>query len=444
MTNTLKERLNMNSVRKLFTDGIKLTKADFKVGFEYERLPVCKETKTSALYNGLDGVCEFLRLYARNENWDYLLDEENIIGLKKLHDTITLEPGMQMELSLEPQKTIQEIEQKVKDIDKSLIPLMNDFDMELLNYGISPISLYNSIKLLPKRRYKIMANYLWGILSDVMMRETAGIQACFDFDSEDDAMKKFRVANMLSPFATAMFANSPIRGGVETGYKTFRALSWLNTDTERCGFATNFSKDFCFEDYINLVFETPVIMIQRESRTYAVNGTMTLKQFINGEIQGQTATLDDFKLCANLYFPDVRLRKFVEIRNHDCVGNNLQYAMLAFYKGIMYSKTALEDVENIFEKCKYKDFADLRYNIPKYAMEADFKKTKVKAIAKELVNISEQGLKSQNTDEEKYLEPLQDLVYQGKCPADIILENWNGCWNHDINKLIEYTRACKF
>ena len=70
-----------------------------------------------------------------------------------------------------------------------------------------------------------MARYLWGILSDVMMRETAGIQCCIDFSSEEDAMRKFKLANKLTAFMTAMFANSPIRGGVDTGYKSFRALS---------------------------------------------------------------------------------------------------------------------------------------------------------------------------------------------------------------------------
>ena len=94
-----------------------------------------------------------------------------------------------------------------------------------------------------------MANYLWGILSDVMMRETAGIQVGIDFRSEQDAMRKFRLANLMMPFITAMFANSKTRGGVDTGYKSFRALAWLNTDNERCGFATDFNKNMCFKSF---------------------------------------------------------------------------------------------------------------------------------------------------------------------------------------------------
>ena len=441
MSNALQEKLEIKEIKKLFIDGIKLSKEEFKVGIEYERLPIIAETNLSAPYSGIDGICEFLRLYARNENWDYLLDENNIIGLKQLHDTITLEPGLQMELSIKPKQKIQQLEDKINELDDELIPLLDEFGIKLLNYGIYPVSTYKNIKLLPKRRYKIMANYLWGILSDVMMRETAGIQACFDFDSEEDAMRKFRVANMLCPITSAMFANSPIRGGVDTGYKTFRALAWLNTDSERCGFATNLKQDMSFEDYIDTVLETPMIMFSRDDRIYTTNGTMTLKQFMHKGFQEFKANIYDFKLCANMYFPDVRLREFVEIRNHDCVGKGLQYALLAFYKGILYSENILKQVEEYLSKFKFNDFSELRYGVPKYGLDNKLGKTDLKEISKDLLNFSEQGLKEQGFEEEKYLEPIQDLIYQGLCPADVLLKNWYGSWNKNINKLVDYVTS---
>ena len=92
-----------------------------------------------------------------------------------------------------------------------------------------------------------MADYLWGILSDVMMRETAGIQVGIDFSSEEDAIAKLHLAGLISPFMTAIFANSKMRGGVDTGYKSFRALAWLNTDNDRCGLATCIGQDNSFE-----------------------------------------------------------------------------------------------------------------------------------------------------------------------------------------------------
>ena len=438
MVNIISNKLGISDLRKIFTAGIKISKDDFYVGAEYERLPIYQDDFSSVKYHGINGICEFLRLYARNENWDYLLDLDNIIGLKHLHDTITLEPGMQFELSIKPQKSIQEIEKRLKKFDDSLFQLFDEFGIKLLSYGIYPKTTYKSIPILPKRRYYLMANYLWGILSDVMMRETAGIQACFDFDSEEDAMKKFRIANMLVPIATAMFANSPIRGCVDSGYKSFRALSWLNTDNDRCGYAFDFNKDSSFNDYINKVLDVPLIMINHDEKIYAVNKNITFRKFMEEGYEGLSADIDNFKLACNLYFPEVRLRRFIEIRNHDCVGKGLQYSLFAFYKGILYSPNILDKVDEYLSKFNKKDYTELRYNVPKLALNAKLSNITIKNIAKDLVQLAKDGLIEQQNDEEKYLEPLQELVDEGICPADIILKNWYGSWNKNIDKLIEY------
>ena len=286
-----------------------------------------------------------------------------------------------------------------------------------------------------------MAKYLWGILSDVMMRETAGIQACFDFESEEDAIKKFRIANKLVPFMTAIFANSPIRGGVETGYKSFRALSWLNTDNDRCGFVGQIDDNFSFEDYIDYVLQTPMIFINRDGKTIDINGKINFEEFMEKGFEGFEATVEDFELQANLYFPEVRLRNFVEIRNHDCVNKGFQYAMLAIYKGILYNRDARRETEELFKDFSYRDFAELRYNVPKNALNSKIKNYTAADIAKEILYIAEKALIEENNGEENYLDSLKELTMYGVTPADIIIRNWNGNWNKDIKKLINYVKS---
>ena len=283
-----------------------------------------------------------------------------------------------------------------------------------------------------------MAKYLWGILSDVMMRETAGIQGCFDFENEDDAVRKFKLANKLVPFLTAMFANSPIRGGVETGYKTFRSLSWLNTDNDRCGCACNLDENFSFEQYINNVMHSPVIFLNKNNTPIEVNGKINFNEYMKNGFEGYDATIEDYILHANLYFPDVRLRNFIEIRNHDCT--NMPYAVLAIYKGILYNKYAMKDAEELFSFYTDKDFSELRFNIPKNALQSRIKNHYAGDIAKEILYIAEKSLIEMNTGEEKFLDPIKDLTLNGLCPADIILRNWNGIWNKNIEKLIKYLK----
>lgn len=431
------EKLDKKEIVKLFKEGCKSCE-EHKIGIEYERLPIFSVTSKAADYSSEFGVCNFLRNFAKEENWDYITDDYNIIGLKQEHDTITLEPGCQIELSLKPEKTIGELKNNIDNLNKNMKPILNKSGITLLNYGVSPLSTHKSINLIPKKRYHLMAKYLWGILSDVMMRETAGVQCCIDFESEEDAMNKFRIANKLTPFMTAMFANSPIRGGVETGYKSFRALSWLNTDNDRCGFVGQIDDKFSFDEYVDYVLDSPMIFINRETGTIPVNGKINFLEFMQNGFEDFSANIDDFKLHANLYFPEVRMRNFIEIRNHDCVGKNLQYSILAIYKGILYSHCAMNEIEELLKPFEYRDFSELRYNVPKSALNAKIGKFFVKDIAKEILYIAEKSLIGMDTGEENYLDAIKEYTLNGISPADVIIKNWNGLWNKDIRKLIKF------
>lgn len=432
-----KQRLEYQEILKLYTSGCK-EQSLHKVGLEYERLPISMVTNKAVDYYSEFGICNFLRTFAKSENWDYITDDYNIIGLKQGHDTITLEPGCQVELSVEPEFSIEELEKKVNTLDKLMAPILDKMGISFLGYGVSPVSTHKMINLIPKRRYSLMAKYLWGILSDVMMRETAGIQACFDFENEEDAMRKFKIANKLTPFVTAMFANSPIRGGVDTGYKSFRALSWLNTDNERCGFVNKLQDDFSFEEYIDYIMETPVIFINRDGIPINVNGKINFKEFMLSGWEGLEPELDDYLLQANLCFPEVRLRNFVEIRNQDCGSKMTPYAVLALYKGIMHNKTALDEIEELLKPYSYHDFSELRYNVPKSALDAKINRHAIKEIAKEILYIAEKSLIEQDNGEEKYLDYIKEFTLQGITPADVLIRNWNGIWNKDVKKLIKY------
>lgn len=411
-----KEKLSKEYLVSLYK---KFGTTNQELGVEYERLPVHKSTKKTISYYGELGVCEILKEFAKEDNWDYILDDNEIIGLKKIHDTITLEPGSQLELSLQPQKNISDIKAKIEDINSTLVPIFDKYGIELLTYGVYPVTTYKNIDLIPKNRYKLMANYLWGILSDVMMRETACMQVGIDYRNEEDAIRKFNLANKLSPFMTAMFANSNMRGGVNTGYKSFRALAWLNTDNERCGFATKFKKDMGFEDYVKTLLSVPVIFIVREGKCINFGGKIDFKTFMEKGYMGYEATIEDYKLHANLFFPEVRLRNYLEIRNHDCCEEKYLYSLLAIYKGIFYNNSAMDEVEKLLSKITCNDLAEFRYLVPRTALGSKVKNVCVKDITKEILSIAGNSLNLSNDNDEKYLEPILELNLQGLCPADI-------------------------
>lgn len=437
MLNLRSNTLNRSEILNLYTKGY-TNPQDYKIGLEYERLPINSDTLKAVDYWGEHGIAICLEQFARKNGWDYIVDENNVIGLAKGHDTITLEPGSQVEISTKPERTIFELKKKIDSINSSLEEILSEHGTILLNYGVSPLSTCKNIHLIPKRRYKIMANYLWGILSDVMMRETAGIQCCIDFKSEEDAMRKFKLANKLSPFMTAMFSNSPIRGGVDTGYKSFRALSWLNTDNDRCGFAGKISEEFSFDDYIDCVLKTPMIFIQRNGQPITLNGDITFEEYLKEGYGGIMPSLSDYELQANLCFPEVRLRNFIEIRNHDCVEGDLKYSILAIYKGIFYDNNAMSEAEELLKHLQYKDYSQLRYDVPRYGLKTEIKNKTVLDYAKGITEIAEKSLKNMQTGESLFIMPVKDYVTKGMSPADEIIKKWNGSWNKNIKKMINY------
>ena len=435
------EKIDLEGILSAYKAGCKPAELH-SVGVEFERLPVSSVDFKMVDYSRENGVYDLLRAFAKLDGWEYITDDYSIVGLKKGDDRITLEPGCQFELSLNPEKNIANIKTKIDNFNKKITPILKKYDINLLEYGISPVSTYKHINIIPKKRYQIMADYLWGILSDVMMRETAGIQACFDFSSEEDAIRKFRIANMISPFMTAMFANSPIRGGVDTGYKTFRGLSWLNTDSERCTFMSKklfeSKSGYGFKDYIEEVMKTPMIFIMRNEKPVEILGKIDFEQYMKQGFGGYTATLEDFKLHANLYFPEVRLRNFIEIRNHDCATHGMQYSILAIYKGLLYNSNALSEVEKLMSKFTYNNIAEFRYNVPRRALDTRVSKYHAKDVAKELLKIAQNALVQNGEGEEKFLDPIAELTPYGISPADVILSHWNGAWNKDVSKMVKY------
>ena len=86
---------------------------------------------------------------------------------------------------------------------------------------------------MPKGRYAIMRRYMpmVGTLGLDMMTRTCTVQVNLDFASEADMVRKLRVALLLQPLATALFANSPFTEGRPNGFLSYRAQVWTDTDT---------------------------------------------------------------------------------------------------------------------------------------------------------------------------------------------------------------------
>lgn len=418
------------------------------VGVEFEKLPLNSKMHTAASYFD---VAKFLCDFQSNKkyHWQNIRENGAILGLKNANGTITLEPGSQTELSLEPKSNIHDIRRYIDHYNKDTSLLAQQYEITWLGYGIQPVSTYRNINIIPKKRYKLMTQYLPTVAKRplVMMRETAGIQASFDYQDEQDAMRKFSLALKLSPIVSAMFANSPIRNGHLTKYKSNRAASWLDTDGSRCGLVSSKAfqvHKFSFEEYVEILLDVPMIFIERENefqQKIAINlAGITFREFMNRGYNGYFATKDDWLLHISLYFPDVRFKNYIEIRNHDNQRKDLICAVPAFWKGILYNNDAILAVQDVLKSFSYFDFEYMRKITPKKGLDLKIKNLVLKDLVQEIIEISYASLKSYGKNEDVYLEPLIDLSQKGLTPADVIIQKWENEWQCKIEKLIEYTK----
>ncbi len=441
-----KERIieDKSQLTEFFKSGCR-PQEEFKIGLEFEKLAVNSYNYKAVPYSGQNGIRDFLGRYKSLTQTENILDDDNLIGLAGFSGNISLEPGSQMEISTIPCKKISELASIIQEYNFKTAIIGEELGIDWIGYGVQPVSTFESIELIPKKRYEIMTEYLptRGNKALVMMRETAGIQVNIDYESEHDAMEKFRAFLAISPVITAMFANSPIRGGKETGYKSYRALSWLDTDNDRCGFINNkiFKGEFSFDDYAEYLLDVPMFFIERYSRIIKATH-LTFRKFLDEGLDGYRANLNDWAIHISTVFPEVRLKNHIEIRNCDSQKCDLILAMPTLIKGIMHNKESLEQVLELMKDFSLPELEEMRQKVPKSALETVIKGVKVADLAKELVNIAEYALLSDPkiADEAIYLEKLKELVEQEINPADIILQNWNSGWDKDVKKLIEYSK----
>lgn len=415
-----------------------------RVGVELEKLPVSKTTFKAAPYKD---VARFLTAYKNHENLEGAYENGALLGLRGNDGTVSLEPGSQTEISLRPVEKISEVKALLDNYNKTTRELADENGICWLGYGIQPVSTYKNMQIIPKKRYEYMTRYLPTVAKKplVMMRETAGIQASFDYKDEQDAMDKLRFALKLSPIVSAAFANSPVRNGRLTKYKSYRASSWLETDNERCGLVSSrvFKDGFSFEDYAQILLDVPMIFIERlvqGAKTAVRVENLTFRQFIKNGYGGFYAETQDWELHLSLYFPDVRLKSYVEIRNHDNQRSPLICAVPAFWKGLIYNKDAMDEVSSLVKDFSYFDFEYLRQKTPVTGTDIKIKHRNLKDIVKEIVDISYQSLCFANEGEEVFLAPFKELTDKGITPADVLIDKWKNEWRGDVAKLVEYSR----
>jgi glutamate--cysteine ligase len=419
----------------------------WRVGTEYEKVGIDRFTGKAIPYFGARGVDRILRELIDRYGWQPEEQDGNIIALTRDKAQITLEPGGQIELSGEPCESIHCTYGEFSQHIRELLEVAEPLDIVFLGLGMQPVSRVEEIEWVPKKRYRIMGPYMLkvGTLGQRMMKQTATVQANVDFLDEKDAMAKFRTGMGLAPVLIAMFANSPISEGQLNGYRSFREHIWTATDRSRSGLLKfAFAPDASFAHYVEYALDVPMYFIIRHHDYIDMTG-LTFRQFLEHGHNGERATLQDWADHLTTLFPETRIKRYIEIRSVDSQPPELMPALSALIKGIFYDPDCLLAAWDLVKGWSWDERMETYLDSHKDALAARVRRYTLLDLAKELFQIGWEGLRRQKSlnrngdDETIYLAPLKTLLSQGKCPADILVEKWEGELRQDIKNLIAYS-----
>jgi glutamate--cysteine ligase len=418
----------------------------WRVGTEYEKVGIVRSTGQAIPYFGPRGVDHILRELIDRFGWEPEEQDGNIIALTRDKAQITLEPGGQIELSGEPCESIHCTYAEFTQHIRELLQVTEPLGIIFLGLGMQPVSRMDEIEWVPKQRYRIMAPYMLkvGKLGQRMMKQTATVQANIDFGDEKDAMAKFRTGMGLAPILIAMFANSPICDGQLNGYRSFREHIWTDTDKDRSGLLEfAFLPEVSFVHYVEYALDVPMYFIIR-NKHYIDMTALTFRQFLQYGHNGERATIEDWSDHLTTLFPETRIKRYIEIRSVDSQPPDLMPALSALIKGAFYDSDCLQAAWDLVKGWSWDERMQAYLDSHQDALSARVRRYALLDLAKELLEIAWEGLRRQNQvndlgdDETIYLKPLKNLLDQGKCPADVLLEKWEGELHHDIRRLIAY------
>ncbi|MAZ19149.1 MAG: glutamate--cysteine ligase [Ahrensia sp.] len=428
-------------------------KKDWRIGTEHEKFPFFVESNGPVPYEGQSSIRALLEGMREKLGWSPIMDDGRIIGLYEPTGmgAISLEPGGQFELSGAPLESIHQTCRESNAHLSQLRQIADPLGIKFLGLGASPKWTLDETPRMPKSRYDIMRAYMpkVGTQGLDMMHRTSTIQVNLDFSSEADMRKKMQVAYRLQPVATALFANSPFTDGKPNGLQSWRADIWRDTDNDRAGVLPFvFADDFGFMDYTQWVLDVPMYFVLREGKYHDCT-RVTFRQFMNGALEGKIPdarpNMGDWTNHLSTVFPEVRLKKFMEMRGADGGPWRKICALPALWVGLLYDDVALEKADALTRDWSFEDVVAARDSVPKDGLKAKVGNRTMREIGYDVLAIARAGLlaraklNADGFDEAHFLAPLEEIVARGTRAAEQMVTEYHSVWGGSIEPVfLEY------
>ena len=423
-------------------------KDQWRIGTEHEKFPFLTDTLGPVPYEGPRSIRALLEGLRDRFGWTGVYEGDNIIALSDPNGlgNISLEPGGQFELSGAPLKTVHDTCEEVHEHLTQVREIGDRLGIGFLGLGASPVWTRAETPVMPKGRYGIMAPYMdkVGKYGRDMMFRTCTVQVNLDFASEADMVKKLRVSLALQPIGTALFANSPFLEGKPNGFLSFRSEVWRDTDNQRSGMLPfAFEPGMGFERYVDYALDVPMYFVMRDGKYINCAGE-SFRAFLDGklpQLPGEKPVVKDWADHLTTIFPEVRLKKYLEMRGTDSGPWRRLCALPALWVGLLYDQAALDAAWDMVKDWTAEERQKLRDDVPTQALNATIRGRSVRDISRDVLALARAGLLARNEQgckgktEAAFLDVLDETVSTGKTAAENLLALYHGSWNGNIDRV---------
>ncbi|MFO1105132.1 MAG: glutamate--cysteine ligase [Amaricoccus sp.] len=422
--------------------------ADWRIGTEHEKFGFRLADHLPLPYEGECSVLAMLTGLRDRFGWAPVEEAGKLIGLQRGGANVSLEPGGQLELSGAPLVTIHETCDELGQHLHEVREIADTIGAGFIGLGAAPEWTEAQMPVMPKGRYALMTRYMREVGSHgtQMMYRTCTVQVNLDFASEADMVRKFRVSLALQPLATALFACSPFFEGKVNGWQSWRARIWRDTDPARTGMLPFvFEPGMGFERYVEYALDVPMYFVYRDG-TYIDALGQSFRDFLAGRLPalpGEKPTFSDWADHLTTIFPEVRIKKFMEMRGADGGPWRRICALPAFWVGLLYHGGALDAAWDLVKDWTAEDRDRLRHDAAKVGLRAEVAGRPLIELAREVLDLSRAGLKARArpgaggliADETHFLDALAEIVARGETPADELLARYHGPWGETLTPI---------
>ncbi len=414
-----------------------------RIGFELEHFIVEKETQSAIPYHDWPAASGLIKpgvgtlLTALEPYYDRTIYQPQadgslvLLGLERSGANITLEPGAQLEVSIGPAVNVAEIEEIYLSFRTELDGILNTWGYEVVLLGYHPTARAQDIALLPKTRYQMMDKHFTetGHQGICMMRGSASTQISIDYENEDDARRKLRLSSFLGPLFAFITDNTPIFQGNRVGllqkrdlaplgktadslpvpFRMARTVMWEDVDPDRSGIASAaYSDGPLYRAYAQEILDAPAILTMEPQAVF--------RSFepIRDIYENQTLETEDIIHLLSMFFFDVRLKQYIEIRMADALPPHLAFAYAALIEGIFYVPNNLYLIETMLENNTVHDIIAAKHALMRDGYDAIVYGRTAAEWLTELMALASTAM---NPDR-LYLAPLNALIAAGQTPLD--------------------------